>query len=557
MPDLLTSLRKLDLGHLHIVADLWGLELESNETETAVEELSASLLDPGLLAETLEILPTEAASALTALKEKSGRIPWSEFTRQFGEIREMGAGKRDREKPHRNPVSPAETLFYHALLARAFFDTPNGPQEFAYIPDDLYEMIRRGDRPVALTEDPLGRPALPREKAYPAPGNDHILDNATTLLAALRMERTFMPDEPSFELEKRLLTCAGILNDDIPQPEQTRNFLESSRSEALAMLTNAWLDSDTFNELCMAPGLVCEGEWKNDARAARQFILRLLDNLPKDTWWSLSAFVQDIKEKHPDFQRPAGDYDAWFIRHEEDGRYLRGFENWDYVERNLIRFVLEPILFTLGKVDMAYLGEMEPASAFRVRKKLPVSLEPENARLSISSQGVIIIPRLFSRAARYQIARFCHWEEQKRDDEYRYRITPASLQGALKQGLKVEHLLALLAKYSGDKIPPVMVEALKRWDLRGTEARMQNQVVLRVSRPDVLEELRKSRAGRFLGEVLGPTTVTVKDGAQSKVLAALAELGLLAEDETLQSSPSSSRLLEIGEKLIEKNKQKR
>ena len=95
----------------------------------------------------------------------------------------------------------------------------------------------------------------------------------------------------------------------------------------------------------------------------------------------------------------------------------------------------------------------------------------------------------------------------------------------------MEHLLALLAKHSGDKIPPALVKALKRWDLNGTEAQMQNQVLLRVSRPEVLEELRKSRASRFLGEILGPTTVIVKDGAQSKVLAALAELGLLAEEE--------------------------
>jgi hypothetical protein len=45
----------------------------------------------------------------------------------------------------------------------------------------------------------------------------------------------------------------------------------------------------------------------------------------------------------------------------------------------------------------------------------------------------------------------------------------------------------------------------------------------------VLDELRKSKAGRFLGETLGPVTVIVKAGAQSRVLAALAELGLLAE----------------------------
>ena len=89
--------------------------------------------------------------------------------------------------------------------------------------------------------------------------------------------------------------------------------------------------------------------------------------------------------------------------------------------------------------------------------------------------------------------------------------------------------LSLLAKNAASEIPPAFVRALKRWELNGTEARVEVQTVLRVSRPEVLEELRKSKAGRFLGESLGPVTIIVKVGAQAKVLAALAELGLLAE----------------------------
>ena len=546
MPDLIVSLQKHDLGHLRIVAELWGLELDSNETESAAKELSTSLLDPGLLAEILEILPPEAKSALTALTENAGRMSWVEFKRRYGDIREMGPGRRDREKPHRDPASTAEILFYRAFLARAFFDTPNGPQEFAYIPDDLHELIHHGEhgehrkntKEVSVSSvnsvvnaEPLGRLALPREKAHTYPANDRILDNSTTLLAALRMGREFSETESRYELEKQFLTAAGILKNDMPQPEDTKAFLEAPRAKALQTLMDAWLKSDTFNELHMLPGLSFEGDWKNDSRAAREFLLKLLDAIPKDKWWSLSAFVQDIKEKYPDFQRPAGDYDSWFIKRQADGEYLRGFENWDYVDGNLVRFFISSILSALGKADIAYLGEMEPASAFRVRSNLPISVEPENAKLSISSKGIISIPRMFSRAARYQIARFCDWEEHKWEDEFRYRVTPASLQNAQKQGLNVEQLLSLLAKHSGDKIPPAMVKALKRWDANGTEARVQTQVVLRVSRPEVLEELRKSRAGRFLGEMLGSTTVIVKAGAQSKVLEVLAEIGLLAEEE--------------------------
>jgi len=95
--------------------------------------------------------------------------------------------------------------------------------------------------------------------------------------------------------------------------------------------------------------------------------------------------------------------------------------------------------------------------------------------------------------------------------------------------LKVEHLLALLSKYSDAGIPPTLIKALKRWEINGTEARVQTQVILKVSRPEVLEEMRKSRAAKFLGEVLSPTTVIVKSGASQKVMEALTELGLLAE----------------------------
>ncbi len=74
-----------------------------------------------------------------------------------------------------------------------------------------------------------------------------------------------------------------------------------------------------------------------------------------------------------------------------------------------------------------------------------------------------------------------------------------------------------------------MVKALKRWEQHGTEARVESLLVLRVSRPEIMEEMRSSKAGKFLGELLSPTAVVVKSGAIEKVMAALTELGLLSE----------------------------
>jgi hypothetical protein len=58
---------------------------------------------------------------------------------------------------------------------------------------------------------------------------------------------------------------------------------------------------------------------------------------------------------------------------------------------------------------------------------------------------------------------------------------------------------------------------------------VQNKVILKVSKPEVLEEMRKSKAAKFLGEVLSPTTVIVKGGAIHKVMEALMELGIVGE----------------------------
>jgi hypothetical protein len=153
----------------------------------------------------------------------------------------------------------------------------------------------------------------------------------------------------------------------------------------------------------------------------------------------------------------------------------------------------------------------------------------EEMKLHVTSGGKITIPRFVPRVVRYQVSRFCEWEESKKD-EYRYQLTPPSMIKATRQGLKVEHLLVLLNKHASGGIPPVLVKALKRWEANGVEARVQTRVVLQVSTPEILAELRKSKAARFLGETLGPTSVVIKEGAQSKVLAALAEMGLLAEE---------------------------
>lgn len=528
MPDLFESLLKQDFGHLRIIAELWGIELDSTGENAAREELTISLLEPQLLAELIDTLPPEADSAITELVNSGGRIPWPTFTRRYGEIREAGAGKRDREKLYLQPASVTETLYYRGLLARAFFETKKGPQEFAYIPDDLLALLDRDEHEVAEAEpvETLGRAASPGERGQEIPASDAILDDATTLLAALRLGIDPPETRIPVEVLRALLQSANLIKGAVPQPEPVKAFLESPRPDALRMLQSAWLESEAFNELRLMSGILCEGEWKNQPQETREFLLNLLDALPEGKWWSINAFIRDVKQKYADFQRPAGDYDSWFIKRASDGLFLRGFSNWDLVDGALVRFFITNILHWLGQVDLCTAETSGEVTSFRVTNS-PVTAK-EDKKIHISSQGLISVPPLAPRAVRYQVSRFCDWEEIK-NDVYRYRISTSSLARAREQGLKAEHLLALLARASDAGIPPSIAKALKRWEVNGTEARVQTQVILKVSKPEILEEMRKSKAAKFLGEVLSPTTVIVKGGAVQKVMEALTELGLLAE----------------------------
>ena len=559
MPDLIHSLQKQDIGHLRIIADFWGLELESHDADSARDELSASLLDVNLLAELIDSLSPQADSAITALVASGGRIPWATFTRTYGDIREAGAGKRDREKLYLKPVSAAEILFYRGILARAFFETEKGSQEFAYIPDDLLPIISRRDRSAprsAPTQEPLGRPASPGEKGREFLADDSILDDATTMLAALRMGRSNWQFDPRLQ---DLLTTSKLIKNNAIQTEAVKTFLESPRADALMMLQSAWMESVTFNELKLMPGIVCEGEWTNQPQETREFLLNLLDAIPEGKWWSLNPFIRDVKQKYADFQRPTGDYDSWFIKRASDGQYLRGFESWNEVDGALIKFFITEILHWLGQVDLSIAEGATEVTAFRIRSNVKVpalsqskgqksdirpSTFDEKGKITASSNGKINVERTAPRVVRYQISRFCEWEEsggrvvariapliETKTNEYKYQITAQSLKHAKEQGLNAEQLLLLLVKHTDNKVPPPLVKALKRWEVNGTEARVESQIVLRLSKPEVLEEMRKSRAGKFLGEVLSPTAVIVKSGAIQKVMEAMIELGLFAEIE--------------------------
>jgi hypothetical protein len=270
--------------------------------------------------------------------------------------------------------------------------------------------------------------------------------------------------------------------------------------------------------------------------STREKVLEFAHSAPSGQWWSLAALIADVKARAPDFQRPAGDYDSWYLRHPSTGSYLRGFEHWDAVDGALLRITLCGPMYWLGFIDLASPGVGQPAAAFRwspwaetlLNGEAPLGLQIEREKLKVDSQGKLTIPRLVQRPVRYQIARFCEWLLPKRE-AYQYRVSSRSLGRARRQGLEVRQLLSLLKANSAVSLPPNLLQALKRWEQYGTQARLQHHLILRVSSSAALKALRASRAARYLDDPLGPTTITVKPGAGQQVLQILTELGYLGE----------------------------
>ena len=544
------SLQNQDLGYLEIVAELWGIPLETSDVRSIIPQVLAVLLAPDRLEHMIDGLPGEARSGLDDVLLSGGKLAWSLFTRRHGEVREMGAGRRDRERPHLSPVSAAEMLWYRSLVGRAFFNSPGGPQEFAFIPEDLRSLLPAPQPAEGLF---LGRPAVTSECAVVLAHTNRILDHACTLLAALRQE---FPAEKLELLSKAwqpagmvtpyplthtalqaLLASAGLLETSaFPSPEATRHFLELSRDKALAHLARAWIHSSEFNELDLLPGLRREGEWQNDVLKTRYAVLDFLNQGPTPLLVEperLSSRLSSRIIPTSSVRQETTTHGISSIRRAGSSCVaLKIGTGW---MGRVIRFMLIGPLHWLGIIELAAPAADAPPAAFRtsawadalLKGTPPEGMETEDDLFLVSSDARIRVPRLVPRTARYQLARFSEWESEH-EDAYLYRLTPASLERAHDQGLRVIHLLTLLRRYALN-VPPSLVKALERWQEVGSEARLEKVLILRLKTPEMLQMLRASRAARFLGEPLGPTTVIVKPGAREKVLGILAEMGYLGE----------------------------
>ena len=348
MPDLRNSLSRMDFNQLKIVAEKWRLPFSAPDAREGVNQLIDHMLVFGALQEILENLTTLEKEALLWLDSVDGKEPWTHFTRRFGEIREMGAGRVDRERPDRDPISPAEGLWYRALVARGFFETDSGPLEFAYIPEDIRGLVMIVLNPMnsSQSREFVCRKAVPRERKHLLPASDICLDHTCTLLSGWRMNLdpdVHLPGISQGEVDfyRTLFSTMSLLAEDgTPAPENIRDFFDKPLGERFLLLWQSWRTSDTLQDLSLTPDIQIEGILELDPGRVRELLINLLKDLDPETWWSIESFISQVKEKYPDFQRTGGEYDSWYIKSKSTGEYLRGYNHWEEVEGELLKYLL-------------------------------------------------------------------------------------------------------------------------------------------------------------------------------------------------------------------------
>lgn len=488
---------------LQVLAELRNAFIDAADSrEQVIELLAAQITDPTsvqmALEEAVDYAP-ESQDAIAALLTEGGEMAEAQFSRQYGGIRQMGPAKLARERPWEFPESPAELLYYYGLIGRTFKGAGQAAHTAIYVPSDMAPWLPHPQSP-GLEGGLPARPAPPPPPARALLADDAFLEDAGTLLGFLHTERMRLtPTGPHPEdidsFVKRLLMP---FSEDLPDlnvrlalllhianrlgwlrrgddncvhltGNQVRLFLDKTRAEQRLALWDAWRNSPDWNDLCRTPGLDCAetGNWQNDPLQTRAAVLQLVSRLQPGAWYSQSEVIRAIRETEPDFQRPTGNYDTWYIRSTNTQEFLRGFEQWDAVEGALLRFLFRGPLYWLGALDLA-----EPSAGDDLQISLsrwgstwlgqdtPQPYEAPHGRISVGEDFTVTVPAGTPLGDRFRVERFATW--QTGEPDFIYQINQRGLKRAAEEGIPADKVLEFLAARAR-QVPPKVVAALERF----------------------------------------------------------------------------------------------
>ena len=561
MKNLFATLNDYDAGMLPALGEVWGVDTKKLKDEDIIQQLMEAMLNPTNTEAVWENLEDSMRSAMQLLvSTRSHRMKTSQFERVFGEIRKLGRAKIKKDKPHQNTEPVAEVLYYRGLLAEAFDKADDDTLiSFVYVPADLVKVLPLHKTMYENLEDEEEFPEeeLPSLEVIDDVKNitladTSIVDDMTTLLAYLQafsadvVGDSFSPQSIDAimpymlrqgDIRLSFMLGIGVTAELIttqegkayPRRTEARQWLSASRAEQTRQLAQAWLGSTYYRDMWHIPGLFPDDSgWAYDPVRARNSVASMFTDLvPEQGWNSVNALIDMIKETEPDFQRPNGDYDSWYIRN-GSGEFLNGFESWDAVEGALIEFYMMGPMHWLGLVDVAddAIRLTAYGRAFLQIADWP-QITDEDHPIEIRDDGTLLASRRANRFERFQLARFTAWV--KTGDPYVYTLNADSIQRANTQGITPQHIQAFVARQLDSKpIPTPIINLLKNWQGGATGAvTFETLLVLRTTSPEVLDKIFNApEYRRYLGGRLGPMACVVREVQWAELREKLGEQGL-------------------------------
>ncbi len=560
MKNLVATLHDYDPGMLPALAEVWGVDSTQLRDDEMIAGLQSVMLDPQMVETIWDKLEESTKAALQLLVSSAGqRMKIGQFERFYGQIRKMGRGQIQKEQPHLAAQSIAEALYYRGLIGEAYDKVGDNVICFVYVPTDVIEALplhktsyERLDDDETAAADELPGLALIDDVSDISPADTSIIDDLTTLLAYLQANSVTVHDggfaddlvnaimpHLLHDSEIRLGFMLGVAvganllaaHEDRAQPRRdpVRTFLSGTRSEQIELLSRAWLDCINYRDLWHVPGLFPDDSgWSYDAAAARHSVMSLLGELaPEHGWISINDLIEVIKDVEPDFQRPDGDYESWYIRNAA-GEFLKGFESWDAVEGSLIEFYLIGPMHWLGLVDI---GEDVARLTAYGRSFLGFSDWPQPVeaahKIDLRNDGAFIVSRRVNRFERFQLARFAQWVGS--GDPYVYRLDGDSIQRAAAQNINAGHIQAFIARHlDGKPMPIPIAKLLRSWqDDARTSLSFESLTVLRTNSEEALDKIFAMPVfRRYLGARLGPMACVIRERQWDDLREKLGEHGV-------------------------------
>ena len=494
-PALRESLENYPAIMLEAIAEGWGLSLLDEQLPETVERLVSEMTDPAALARMTSQLSQHEQQALSYVVSL-GEVKRHVMIRKYGGIRRLGPGRLEWEMAWREPTSAAEHLWFLGLIHRGFARDKQYHGEVFYIPEEIREALPALEvvEPVAdLKRSPSPRNVLKDGDAlardifvFLSHVRNHDVREKRGLLSRHELarirKRLSSLEAPRLKFLHHLSERSELLGREAGIWQPTRHaaaWLKLQPLDRRRLLLSAWLDDETWNDLLHVPSLNCEDTgWSNSPVLARLAVVTWLREVSPETWLSTESLLATVRDLEPDFARPDGDYESWYIRDATSGQYLTGFHHWDEVEGAYIRYLLGHPLRWLGVTNVDADDGPDFPARFQVTadgaellaapasEREPVGGKPaapqRTRHVEVEPDGRLVISLDASWYDRFILERFSEWlREQDRVAEY--RITEQTVHTAAAEGIRARQIEAFLRDVTGDRLPSKLRRSIYLW----------------------------------------------------------------------------------------------